>query len=1294
MKNLKKLFTFFIIIFTCLFFFNIYNKVELKADNETYHELLREYRAAWVSHFAGDISAYKDEASYKQSVNRILDNMQALNMNAIVFHVRTHNNAFYKSELNPKSRYYANVNFDEFDPVAWMIDECHKRGMEFHAWMNPYRVSTAGNNPDYTYEDLPSGNAANNPENLLQVGNSIILDPGRPAVRQFIVDTCMELIENYDVDAIHFDDYFYISDCDDSATREIYNTKHLSIDNFRREQVNLLIEALHNSISRYNLENNKAVEIGIAPSGVYRNGSYSSGTTPQYDENGTLTYPLTSNTSGFAHYGNYLYSDTKYWIDNEWIDYITPQSYHAIKQASSSFKNLTEWWSWCVRYKKVNLSMGIGIYMALENSSSGKNWKDADELYNQMMNANQYDEIHGLCFYKYASLQSSDPLMVGHVQTIKNLWKNYVPCPIKPQYTNLPEPMVKNVELNGTTLSWDKIDNVRGYVIFKVALNETIDKNNKEQFYKYITNNSLEIDNEPGYKYYVSSVNLANEFSVPTTYNSADLVEQTISMINQITYPITLEQKDLIEMIDDIIAEMSAEQIQSITNYDLFIQAKEMLAAIESIKVAAKELEDELLKDIEKAYLLPLKYGDYSVSWEYADDVSRNYYDLNSGNRLVEYLATTYANLKYTISKDGLSYSNIYKLNVGYTKHFETALFYRNTPHALNIDEDPTSTGSFIGWSGKVLKFEKDDNKYVFFIAKGNYHELIDSNIPSSPWGSCGYFYLNKSGSTITNTAEAFEVSTGTNYGYFIIGTNGIVKKAVSQASLTDSITLLNGEALYCVNYLDGLINDSVMKPGSKMENLKVDLITPDLNKELTSLEKINLINNEIDQITYPINLIQKGLILRAQDLVNGLTDEEKQQINITKLNDAVNKLTIIIDENNELDEYKETKKQEVLNYVDFTLYNNDKITLIENIISSFNVQIEALNTVDDIDLLVIDVKNRLDLVPTKAEEDVDKIDEARTNAINDISEILNGIDQYSAQNQSAIRSLINEYTTLINNENTCDGVEALRDECITKERAFKTLLEDKKEEYKALIASLKANFDYSLYDNDDAARIRVLFINAESKINKATSVEAIESIYNTLMQGINDIDTIEEKEAKLNNLKEETINYLDNYLDKNYYHENELTQIDQILNNYHELIALSSYQDEVLNYKNACIQELDNVQKDELLPLRKEIKQRIADYVSQHEFTNDIKVRRIVEKYADLIEEQTTSKDLEMLYFDAEEELSLLLKPADPVDPKPIDPTPQDDNDKKKSCRAGLISISLLSIISISYIIMKRRNR
>ena len=284
---------------------------------------------------------------------------------------------------------------------------------------------------------------------------NIILDPGIPSNRDFIVDTCMEIVENYDVDAIHFDDYFYISGSEDSATRAKYNTENLSIGDFRRKQVDLFIEDLSNELRAYNEENDKTVQLGISPSGIYRNGSYSS--SPSYDANGNLTSPLHSNTSGFAHYDDYLYSDTLNWINNEWIDYIMPQCYWATEHKAASYVELTKWWSWAVRNKKVNFYTGMGIYMALDpSSSSGAYWQyNTDEIEKQLLNAGQYAEFGGACFYKYASLkETSNATIKAAVDLIKNdYWAKRVPAAVQKYYAPLMD------EVAPSNVVFDKVTN-------------------------------------------------------------------------------------------------------------------------------------------------------------------------------------------------------------------------------------------------------------------------------------------------------------------------------------------------------------------------------------------------------------------------------------------------------------------------------------------------------------------------------------------------------------------------------------------------------------------------------------------------------------------------------------------------------------------------------------------------------------------------------------------------------------------------------------------------------------------
>ena len=521
-------------------------------------------RACWVSNFIGSLPSYSTAEKWKTDYSYVLDVMETYGLNCIIFHVRTHNNALYKSELNPVASWFSKVNFDEFDPLEWAIEETHKRGIEFHAWLNPYRISTTGAQTQYVSGSIPAVNPVNDSSNLLQSGNSIILNPGLQSNRDFIVDSCMEVVENYDVDAIHFDDYFYISGVETNKSGD-----------WKRQQVDLFIEDLSNQLREYNKENNKAVQLGISPSGIYRNGGVTS--SPKYDANGNLTSPLASNTAGFAHYDNYLYSDTLKWINEEWIDYIMPQTYWSLEQTVASFGELSKWWSWAVKYKKVNLYLGMGIYMPADNS----NWrKNKYEVRDQILNAEMYDEVGGFSFYSYNYLTSSNVYTKTGMDIVKNdYFSKKIPADVKKYYAPLYDTIpVENIKVVNDVLTFDRSENARGYVVYKVAKGETLDQNNIDHVYYYGNDLSVELDDTLNYSYYISSVNLANEISEPISTEAATATaENVIEKINSLPDVIKLEHEELVQSVRGFYYALTEVERAKVTNYDVLEAALELL---------------------------------------------------------------------------------------------------------------------------------------------------------------------------------------------------------------------------------------------------------------------------------------------------------------------------------------------------------------------------------------------------------------------------------------------------------------------------------------------------------------------------------------------------------------------------------------------------------------------------------------------------------------------------------------------------------------------------------------------
>ena len=362
-----------------------------------YKQKDEQLRAAWVSSFAGDFSPSTNKAKMQETLTGILDVLEYFNMNCIIFHIRTHNQAFYKTTKTYIASEYGTLeSFEEWDYLTWFIEECHKRGIEFHAWLNPYRCSSSGSTAEAIAEKFKNypNNPASKVENLL-VGSSgyVLMDPAIPEVREFVRDVCIEIMDNYDVDAIHFDDYFYTSGIDDSASYAKYNNKNLSIDNFRREQVNIFIKDLYEAMCAENKKNNTQVQLGISPTGIYRNG------------NGTVESG--SNTSGYAHYGSPLYADTYKWIRNEWIDYILPQSYWAFSHSSAGYADVMDWWDKAVEGTRVNLYSGIGLYMA-NNGGSNASWgSEPYEVANQVLYTTKLNNCKGVSFYAFQSLRDA-----------------------------------------------------------------------------------------------------------------------------------------------------------------------------------------------------------------------------------------------------------------------------------------------------------------------------------------------------------------------------------------------------------------------------------------------------------------------------------------------------------------------------------------------------------------------------------------------------------------------------------------------------------------------------------------------------------------------------------------------------------------------------------------------------------------------------------------------------------------------------------------------------------------------
>ena len=293
----------------------------------------REFRGAWIQTIYQDEYARMSVEELKADFLAKLDALQSLGINAVIFQVRPEADAWYASELEPWSRFLTGAQGKApepfFDPMAFLVKECHRRGMEFHAWLNPFRAGTAGTEnlaDSHVYHD--------HPEWFVTYGKLLLFDPGVPACREHICRVVRDIVYRYDVDAIHMDDYFYPYPVggqpfpDDESFRTYgipagYSPEER--DDWRRENVNQLIRSLQAAIKG----EKPWVRFGISPFGIYRN---------------EASDPRGSKTRGLQNYDD-LYADILLWVEQGWLDYVAPQLYWEVGHPAADYGELLGWWS-------------------------------------------------------------------------------------------------------------------------------------------------------------------------------------------------------------------------------------------------------------------------------------------------------------------------------------------------------------------------------------------------------------------------------------------------------------------------------------------------------------------------------------------------------------------------------------------------------------------------------------------------------------------------------------------------------------------------------------------------------------------------------------------------------------------------------------------------------------------------------------------------------------------------------------------------------------------------------------
>ncbi|MEN8125420.1 MAG: family 10 glycosylhydrolase [Bacteroidota bacterium] len=475
----------------------------------------------------------------KNEYVELLDSLEKLNMNTVLFQVRPQGDAFYKSSFEPWSEYLMGKQgqapaskMESYDPLQFIIEQTHRRGMEFHAWLNPYRISI--------YPEIEEKLDTNHiyfkhPEWFVKYGERYYFNPGVEESKEFVLKVVKEIVSDYDIDALHFDDYFYpyeIKDTPfpdsmqyanyvaqyDSITniktdtlrldRDTINYKLVetkrefyTVEDWRRGNVNTMVEAVYNIIQ----ETKPWVKFGISPFGVWRNKSV--------DDRGSDT------RAGQTNYDN-LYADVLYWLDNGWVDYLTPQIYWRIdEKAPAPFDVVANWWSNI--NTDVKIFVGQGVYR-LDKNSKYKFWQTTDGFSKQIEIIRAYDNLEGSMHFS-AKHFKKNPLNIN--QQLSN--NEYSKPAIAPSYPDakinthqVKDVLVSGSRKKGVKFQWSDITdgNIRYYLVYRFEGEEirdmTVANNLVAKVSGYAVKQQFEDTTVKKWKKYTYSITSVDRFNV------------------------------------------------------------------------------------------------------------------------------------------------------------------------------------------------------------------------------------------------------------------------------------------------------------------------------------------------------------------------------------------------------------------------------------------------------------------------------------------------------------------------------------------------------------------------------------------------------------------------------------------------------------------------------------------------------------------------------------------------------------------------------------------------------------
>lgn len=459
----------------------------------------REVRSVWMATvWALDWpSSTSSTTAQKNEMVKYLDVLQKNNFNAVYFQVRTMSDTFYKSSYEPWSSYLTGTRGKDpgWDPLAFVVEECHKRGMECHAWVNPYRFSTGSNWSTAQDQALKSAGM------LLAYTKSdgkttTILNPGLESVRKRIVDVCKEIISNYDVDGLVFDDYFYPEGIPVTSSAGDYDLwqksgASMTFGDWRRNNVNQMVADVYNMVQ----QQKPYVRFGISPAGAACTSAAVAA------KHGIDRCPVASD---WQYDG--IFSDPVAWLEAGTIDYISPQLYWKTNHKTNPFGPMTKWWSYVAKHFGRHHYASHSISF-LNSSNTTSDW---EEIGKQVQFSRDYteNEAPGAVFYSAAYVTGKKQSGFGEWLQVNKFQNKALTPAIDWKKSDLEKVQVSALSKRATVLSWAGVDNVR-YSVYAVpeSVNvETLDSNIPAEYLlgvSYKTTYTMPDDKKSGYNYAV-----------------------------------------------------------------------------------------------------------------------------------------------------------------------------------------------------------------------------------------------------------------------------------------------------------------------------------------------------------------------------------------------------------------------------------------------------------------------------------------------------------------------------------------------------------------------------------------------------------------------------------------------------------------------------------------------------------------------------------------------------------------------------------------------------------------------